>query len=440
MAERIRLTLKRISDLPHPATGKTFLWDTDSPTLAVLASPKKKNYIFESRLNGQTIRITIGDVRTFTLEGARIESNRLKSAVNQGIDPREQKRQVIAEQEEARAARVREDSEKTVKAMLVADAWAAYLEERRPHWGELHYQDHIRLSQTGGCAAKIGNRIKKPGPLAPLMHISLADLTTTRLETWLKYEVEDRPTQTRLALRLLKAFLNWCSVHDRFKLAAGAEMITRKTTANMPKKQANTDGLQKEQLAAWFTAVRQIDNPVIAAYLQGLLLTGARRRELSGLQWEDIDFRWKSISIRDKVEGVRVIPLTPFLESLLRFLPRRNDWVFSSPSSATGRLMEPTRAHQRAVTVAGIPHVSLHGLRRSFGSLSEWCELPVGIVAQIMGHKPSATAEKHYRVRPLDLLRMWHIKFESWILGQAGIVAPDRQEEAGPLKLVATGK
>ena len=38
-----------------------------------------------------------------------------------------------------------------------------------------------------------------------------------------------------------------------------------------------------------------------------------------------------------------------------------------------------------------------------------------------MGHKPSAIAEKHYRRRPLDLLRMWHVKIEAWMLEQAGI-------------------
>ena len=30
----------------------------------------------------------------------------------------------------------------------------------------------------------------------------------------------------------------------------------------------------------------------------------------------------------------------------------------------------------------------------------------MGVVAQIQGHKPSALAEKHYRRRPLDLLRV----------------------------------
>ena len=74
------------------------------------------------------------------------------------------------------------------------------------------------------------------------------------------------------------------------------------------------------------------------------------------------------------------------------------------------------------------------GLRRSFGSLSEYVECPAGVVAQIQGHKPSATAEKHYRVRPLDLLRMWHTKIEGWILTEAGIAQP--AEDAQGLRVV----
>jgi len=35
------------------------------------------------------------------------------------------------------------------------------------------------------------------------------------------------------------------------------------------------------------------------------------------------------------------------------------------------------------------------------------------------GHKPSAIAEKHYRRRPIGLLRLWHEKIEVWILEQA---------------------
>ena len=46
----------------------------------------------------------------------------------------------------------------------------------------------------------------------------------------------------------------------------------------------------------------------------------------------------------------------------------------------------------------------------------------MGVVAQIQGHKPSATAEKHYTVRPLELLALHHGRIKAWILEQAGMV------------------
>lgn len=139
------------------------------------------------------------------------------------------------------------------------------------------------------------------------------------------------------------------------------------------------------------------------------------------MRWGDVDFQWRSICIKDKVEGLRTIPLTPYVAQLLTTLPRRNDYVFSSATSKSGYIEEPRIAHTKALAIAGLPHVSLHGLRRSFGTLCEWVEMPSGISAQIMGHKPSALAEKHYRRRPLDLLRKWHDTIESWILQQAHI-------------------
>ena len=63
--------------------------------------------------------------------------------------------------------------------------------------------------------------------------------------------------------------------------------------------------------------------------------------------------------------------------------------------------------------------------------MSEWVEAPEGVVAQIQGHKPSATREKHYKKRPLDLLRMWHVMIEGWILEQACIEQPNDEQAAG---------
>jgi len=60
--------------------------------------------------------------------------------------------------------------------------------------------------------------------------------------------------------------------------------------------------------------------------------------------------------------------------------------------------------------------------------------MPTGITAQIQGHKPSATAERHYKRRPIDLLRLWHTRLEAWMLEQAGIEQP--VPDAKPLEVV----
>lgn len=67
------------------------------------------------------------------------------------------------------------------------------------------------------------------------------------------------------------------------------------------------------------------------------------------------------------------------------------------------------------------------------------------MVAQIQGHKPSATAEKRYTVRPLELVRVHHEKIEAWILEQAGIVfdakaAPAALRTVNSLNNVTTNK
>ncbi len=429
---RIRLTAGRVAAFNCPdGKSQAFLWDTEVTALALRASAGgRKSFAFESRLNGATIRMSIGPIDAWSIGDARQRAQELKMQTDAGIDPRAVRRQQRADQEAQKAI-------ETAHAVTVTEAWAVYLAERQPHWSERTYFDHEKVAQAGGepRARRPGTKTVA-GPLAELMPLPLRDVTPERVEAWAAKESKGRPARLRLALRLLKAFLRWCATHKDYKTVADASAASgKKARESAGKMKAKTDVLQREQLPAWFEYVRAIPNPVISAYLQCLLLTGARREELGGLRWEDVNFRWKGMTLGDKVEGDRQVPLTPYVESLIAALPRRNHWVFSSPMSKTGRLVEPTIAHRQACAAAGL-ELTLHGLRRSFGTLTEWLEIPAGVVAQIQGHKPSATAEKHYRVRPLDLLRVHHERIEAWMLEQAGIKFTP-QAEPGKLVTVA---
>lgn len=337
-------------------------------------------------------------------------------------------------------ARREAEADQKQATTTLAEAWPTYLEAKKARWSPRYLLDHQRMIDPGGrpaIRAGKGN-ITKPGALAALGNKELADINEKTVEDWLEAETATRPTQARLAFGILKAFMNWASRRPGFKDVVDPNVCSRQIKEDLlPPKNAKEDCLQREQLGLWFKEVRKLD-PVISTYLQGLLLTGARRNELAPLKWEAVDFQWQSMRIHDKVEGERTIPLPPYLAALLYRLPRRNAFVFSSPrkNARLGYITEPRRAHKRACDAAGIEGLTLHGLRRSFGTLAEWVEAPVGVVAQIMGHKPSALAEKHYRRRPLDLLRLWHTKIEGWILEQAGIPQPAEDVELGLLRVV----
>ncbi len=422
--------------------SQAFLWDTDTPALALRVTPTgRKTYVFESRLNAATIRLTIGTATDWPIEKARGEAQRLKVLVDSGTDPRELERQQQAAQAADKAAVAAKVEADKVAAVTVGEVWTAYIEQRRPLWGELHYRDHIDKAKAGGQPSGRrggGKQLTKPRPLAALMPLALKDLDQATIERWAANEGKTRPSSARLAWRLLTVFLTWCAEQPEYAalLPDKNPAKTKKAREALGKAGTKSDVLQREQLAAWFAAVQQIQNPVIAACLQMMLLTGARPGEVLALRWEDVNAQWKGISIRDKVEGAREIPATPYMLHLLAALPRRNEWVFSSPTSASGCLTEPNNPHTRACNAAGLEGLTLHGLRRSFKSLTEWLEVPVGVVAQIQGHKPSATAEKHYTVRPLELLRVHHERIEAWILEQAGIVF-DAKAAPGTLRVVA---
>ncbi|NKI16885.1 integrase family protein [Spongiibacter sp. KMU-166] len=419
MEKIVNFTAKRVSEFScPPGKFQEIFWDADpkAPGLGVRIRGKgRPTYVFQSRFQKRSLRMAIGTIDTWTIPEARRRARELQSLIDLGRDPRVVKAETITNDIQARAL-------SKLEGMTVGEAWQTYLEERRPFWSESHYNSHLALSQAGGARRKRSKELTRQGPLYPLLGLKLVDVDSGSLKTWAAQEAKVRPSSSRLALRVFKAFLRWCAEQEGYRGKVDAEAASGKRINEIVgSAPARRDALRREQLAEWFNHVREIQNPVVSGYLQCLLLTGVRREEMAKLKWSDVDFRWHTIHFSDKVDEFgKEIPLTPYVESILLSLPRRNEWVFSSPTSRSGRIVDPKKAHQTACARAGVS-LTIHGLRRSFKSLAEWLDIPAGVTAQIMGHKPSATAEKHYTVRPVDLLRVHHTAFESWVLNNAGV-------------------
>ena len=306
---KVAFTAGRLADFRCPqGKAQAFLWDSTAPGLALRETAAgARAYVFQSRFNGATVRVTIGGVDAWSIKAAQERARELQTTIDGGRDPREVKAEQVAADAAARQARLR-------VGVTVGQAWAVYVADRRPHWGERHSNDHERLTRSGGKEPKRGIKDAKKngtltvaGPLRGLMALPLARLDSETVEAWARREAVQRPTQARLALRLLKAFLTWCASHSEYRdaVAAGNAAKSKRAREVLGTPKPKNDSLLREQLPVWFAAVRAMQNPMHAAYVQALLLCGCRPGEMLELRWDDLDTHWRSLTIRDKVEGER---------------------------------------------------------------------------------------------------------------------------------------
>jgi integrase len=420
--------------------AQAFLRDSKAPGLRVrVSNTGAKSFVFEAKLNRQTIRRTIGDVRSWSVEQARSAANRLRVELDNGIDPRETERQQREAAEAEKRRQYEAEQAAAVQAVTVAEVWPRYLAEGRPKrkdaWKPGYRASLELMSSPGGVPKKRGQGNTRPGPLFPLMALALVDVTEDTLQVWFEREAVASKHQAARALMMFRGFLRWCSARPEFRKLTDREAgRAAAIVENLPSNTRRTDALEAAQVPGWWAGVEQLSNRTASAYLRALLLTGARREEMAALKWADVDFQWRKLTIADKVDATRTIPLSPYMAHMLASLPRINAYVYAS-ASKSGRIADVRAAHIKALTEAGIDHLTIHGLRRSFSLLGEASGAPAGAIAQVMGHKPSATAEG-YRPRSVDALRPFIERIEAFILEQAG-VRFDRAQEPGKLTLVA---
>ncbi|MDO9250849.1 MAG: integrase family protein [Hydrogenophaga sp.] len=430
---KIAFTAGRVSGFKCPPDKKqAFLWDATVPGLGLRTTPAgKPAYVFQSVYQGKDVRLTIGSPVAWSIPKAQEKARELQRQIDEGHDPRDLKRDVLAAAAEKKAAAA-------AQAVTVGEVWPLYLAQgkpkRRDTWKPGYRADLEAMAAPGGVEKKRGKGLTRPGPLSPLLALPLPDVNEDSLKIWFDREAQASKHQAARALMMFRGFLRWCAARPEYKKLIDREAGKAPAILeNLPQAARRTDALEAAQVPGWWTGVEQLSNRTASVYLRALLLTGARREELAAMKWADVDFQWRKLTIADKVEATRTIPLSPYLAQLLATLPRTNEYVFASTGKA-GRIADTRASHAKALQSASIEGLTIHGLRRSFSLLGEAAGAPAGAIAQVMGHKPSATAEG-YRPRSVDALRPFLEQIEAHILALAGVQF-DPKAEPGKLRAV----
>ena len=440
---KVAFTAGRVAGFKCPADKRqAFLWDATTPGLGLRATPSgKPAYVFQGVYQGKDVRITIGGPTAWSIPDAQAKARELQRLIDEGRDPRDLKREAVAAHIEKQAAAA-------AQAVTVGDLWPTYLVEGRPKRKDAfkprYLADLHRMAAPGGEPKQRGQGLTRPGPIHPLLALQLSSITEDSLKEWHDQEARAGKHQAARALMMFRGFMRWAAGQRKYRalvdLSAGKAPAILDTLPSTIESR-RTDALEAAQVRGWWEGVEQLPNPTASAYLRALLLTGARREELAALKWDDVDFRWRKLTIADKVGETRTIPLSPYLGQLLAGLARRRGddgklmpHVFAS-SGKRGHITDARASHAKALQSAGIVHLTFHGLRRSFALLGEAAGAPAGAIAQVMGHRPSATAEG-YKPRSVDALRPYLERIEGYILDLAGIEF-DRSVEPGKLRVVA---
>jgi len=143
--------------------------------------------------------------------------------------------------------------------------------------------------------------------------------------------------------------------------------------------------------------------PILIAALH----TGARRGDLLGLSWKDVDMDHKLLVFRNTKTGDdRPVPISDTLVSTLKELPSRfgEGVVFVGAGGQPVNVEALRTAWRRAVRSAGIGRCRFHDLRHSAASFMVQAGVPLYDVSKILGHRDVRMTQRYAHLAP-DHLR-----------------------------------
>jgi len=138
-----------------------------------------------------------------------------------------------------------------------------------------------------------------------------------------------------------------------------------------------------------------------------MLLTGLRRGEVAMLEWQDIDFKAKTVTVQAKPDleftpkdyEVRIVDLSDQAMEVLRSLENRNRFVFDNGRDRPMLLRDALSHTFFAIRKrAKLKDGSLHTLRRTYATRLKDMGIDLHYIKEQLGHESLMTTERYLGV------------------------------------------
>lgn len=405
-----KLTKNYIDKITAPADKEAFHWDSEVKGFGLRVTPTGKiTYIVQGRVNGKTVRLTIGPHGRWTPETARNGENgkggarELLRMMDMGIDPR-----AVAKKEAAQRVTLRD----------VADAY------------------------------------KRDRPLKDSSKAEIERHVTTTFEAWLKKPIKDitremvtkrfnevktkgtrgdgpAPAQANQSCAVLRALFNYAI--REYREPDGSPILTDNPVDVLYKKwvplKPRTSRIPDNKVGAvwsYLTKAREqaYNRDTLASIdlVMLLLLTGLRIGECSELTWDRVNLDEGWIHIPDPKNSNPVwLPLSSQAVELLKTRQRvkGSPFVFSSWGKC-GHIRDPRDTMTKVSAAAGTK-ITPHDLRRTFTTIGiANCGIDLTRVELLTNHVPKGVTARHYlETSHLQYLKPETQRISDWIEQQA---------------------
>lgn len=419
----LHLTAENVNKLRRPSAGQVLYRDKKLPGFGLRVGTGRAAYFVEKRVDGRTVRHTLGIAGQLTADQARKAAQIKLGEMTKGSDPNAEKRARVEARKAAAAAR---------------DAAAGHTVKALCDWYVTHQRGLGKQSATdaAGIFAKHVNG-------SDFADMPASELTPKQATALIRIVVEQGHKRTaaklRAYLRAAYALAQGADTNPQAPAALvlfGVETNPIASTAAIKNAiGARNVSLTEDELGEVVRLmrerrIRQHDDALAALELS-LVLGGQRIAQVLRLTRADVDLQARTVTLLDpkgrRAQARRhVLPLTDAAIELLQAIDkvRRAEWLFGDKTAPTtpdtvarkGRgLLADAQANIAAKAKGKVPtrpKIEARDLRRTAETMLAAMGISKDVRAQLLSHGLGGVQGRHYDQH--DYMAEKRIALQAW--------------------------